>query len=64
MLTKKIQDIQQQAAETAQKEQEAKQEKKAANEPMSQTTKSIIKVVTSATFIRGFFGVLTKIFKK
>lgn len=64
MLTKKIEDIQQQAAETAQKEQEAKQEKKAANEPMSQTTKSIIKVVTSATFIRGFFGVLTKIFKK
>ena len=27
-------------------------------------TKQVIKVLTSATFIRGAFGVLTKIFKK
>lgn len=33
-------------------------------EPMSDTTKTVIKVLTSATFIRGAFGVLSKMFKK
>ncbi|MCY1231228.1 hypothetical protein D3C86_2031620 [compost metagenome] len=64
MLNKKVQDIQKEAAEAEEKVQEQKQEKKETSEPMSQTTKSIIKVFTSATFIRGVFGVLTKIFKK
>jgi hypothetical protein len=30
----------------------------------SVVTKSVLKVVTSATFIRGAFGILSKIFKK
>ena len=33
-------------------------------EPMSETTKTVVKVLTSATFIRGAFGVLSKLFKK
>lgn len=33
-------------------------------EPMSDTTKTVIKVLTSATFIRGAFGVLSKLFRK
>ena len=37
---------------------------KAKPEPMSDTTKTVIKVLTSATFIRGAFGVLSKMFKK
>jgi hypothetical protein len=37
---------------------------KAKSEPMSDTTKRIIKVLTSATYIRGALGVLSKMFKK
>jgi len=64
MLNRKIAAAEQ---ETATKEEEIKQQKEAkkeASEPMSQTTKSVIKVLTSATFIRGAFGILTKLFKK
>lgn len=34
------------------------------SEPMSDTTKTVVKVLTSATFIRGAFGVLMKFFQK
>ncbi len=34
------------------------------SEPMSDTTKTVVKVLTSATFIRGAFGILSKMFKK
>jgi len=64
MLNKKIAEAQAQASEVEEKKQQEKAEKKSANEPMSQTTKSVVKVLTSATFIRGVFGVLSKIFKK
>jgi len=64
MLNKKIVEAQAQATEIAEKKEQEKAEKKASSEPMSQTTKSVVKVLTSATFIRGFFGVLSKIFKK
>ena len=64
MLNKKLQNIEAEAKEIETKKQEEKQERKTASEPMSQTTKGVIKVLTSATFIRGIFGVLTKIFKK
>ena len=64
ILNKKIAEAQAQASEVAEQKQQEKTEKKTANEPMSQTTKSVVKVLTSATFIRGFFGVLTKLFKK
>ncbi|NBL65489.1 DUF853 family protein [Flavobacterium sp. NST-5] len=64
ILTKKIEEAQQKAEQATKEKEEAKVERKKASEPMSQTTKSIVKVVTSATFIRGFFGVLNKIFRK
>lgn len=64
MLNRKIEEVQKQAEELAKEKEATKTERKKASEPMSQTTKSIVKVVTSATFIRGFFGVLSKIFKK
>jgi DNA helicase HerA-like ATPase len=59
MLSKKIESAQEQVAA----EQEKKQE---SNEPStaSVVTKSVLKVVTSATFIRGAFGILSKMFKK
>jgi DNA helicase HerA-like ATPase len=59
MLTKKI--------ESAQEQVTVEQEKKQQNtEPStaSVVTKSVLKVVTSATFIRGAFGILSKMFKK
>lgn len=64
MLNKKIEavELEKQTKEKAVIQQKA--EKKAASEPVSQTTKSVIKVLTSATFIRGAFGILTKLFKK
>jgi len=64
MLNKKIEAAEAVAAEAKQEVQEQKQAKKEASEPMSQTAKSVIKVLTSATFIRGAFGILTKLFKK
>ncbi|MDR6966569.1 DNA helicase HerA-like ATPase [Flavobacterium arsenatis] len=64
MLNKKIQTIESEAKEIETKKQEEKRQRKTASEPMSQTTKGVIKVLTSATFIRGVFGVLTKLFKK
>ncbi|WP_347050789.1 helicase HerA-like domain-containing protein [Flavobacterium olei] len=55
-----------QAAETAAQHQEQTPTKSQKSEPSTTevVTKSVLKVVTSATFIRGVFGVLTKIFKK
>lgn len=64
MLNKKIESAEQQQQAQEQQKAEAKAEQKSASEPMSQTTKSVIKVLTSATFIRGAFGILTKLFKK
>lgn len=42
----------------------AKPASKTKAEPMNDTTKTVIKVLTSATFIRGAFGILSKMFKK
>lgn len=62
MLTKKISD----AEEAAASQEEEKPSKKISNEPSTASVvgKSVLKVVTSATFIRGVFGVLSKMFKK
>ncbi|MCC9072852.1 DUF853 domain-containing protein [Flavobacterium sp. F-65] len=62
ILTKKISDAEQAAAS----QEEEKPSKKASNEPSTASVvgKSVLKVVTSATFIRGVFGVLSKMFKK
>ncbi|MGQ7945434.1 helicase HerA-like domain-containing protein [Flavobacterium sp. WC2509] len=59
MLSKKIETAQEQAVVPEEKKQ-------ASNEPTtaSVVTKSVLKVVTSATFIRGAFGILSKLFKK
>lgn len=64
MLNKKIEAVEQQAEQQQEEVEQQKAEQKSASEPMSQTTKSVIKVLTSATFIRGAFGILTKLFKK
>ena len=57
ILAKKIEEANQQAE--AQAQEETKQE---SNEPSTAAVigKSVVKVVTSATFIRGVFGVLSK----
>lgn len=64
MLNKKIDEANQQAE--AQAEEETKAEEKKSSEPSTASVigKSVVKVVTSATFIRGIFGVLSKIFRK
>lgn len=64
ILAKKIEDANKQAE--AQAEEETKAEEKKSNEPSTASVigKSVVKVVTSATFIRGVFGVLSKIFRK
>lgn len=63
MLTRKIDQAEQVATAQKQREEEKKTEAKKASEPMSQTTKSVVKVLTSATFIRGAFGILSKLLK-
>lgn len=63
MLNKKISLAEQEIAE----QEEEKAEKKAENQGPSTADvvgKSVIKVLTSATFIRGAFGILSKMFKK
>ena len=62
ILTKKIADANEAAAQ--QEEQAPEKSSKAGPSTTEVVTKSVLKVVTSATFIRGVFGVLTKIFKK
>lgn len=61
MLTKKIESAQEQEQTVV-----IEETKKVSNEPStaSVVTKSVLKVVTSATFIRGAFGILSKLFKK
>lgn len=62
ILNKKIND----AVEQAEAEEETIVTQKKSSEPSTATviTKSVVKVVTSASFIRGVFGVLSKMFKK
>ena len=64
ILCKKIEDANQLAEARA--EVETKVEEQKSNEPSTASVigKSVVKVVTSATFIRGVFGVLSKIFRK
>jgi len=63
MLTKKIEAANQQAETAQETQQEAKRK---SSEPSTAEVigKSVTKVVTSASFIRGVFGILTKLFKK
>lgn len=61
ILNKKIEEANQAAEEI-----EPTEEKRKSNEPSTAEVigKSVTKVVTSASFIRGVFGILTKLFKK
>jgi hypothetical protein len=63
MLTKKIDEANQQAEAEQETQQE---EKRKSSEPSTAEVigKSVTKVVTSASFIRGVFGVLNKLFRK
>ena len=63
MLNKKITVIEEAAAEQEQEKTSEKEESKGPS-TASVVGKSVLKVLTSATFIRGAFGVLTKMFKK
>jgi uncharacterized protein len=62
ILNKKIEEANQQAEE----QQATQEEEKKSNEPSTAEVigKSVTKVVTSASFIRGVFGILTKLLKK
>ena len=62
MLTKKIEA----AYEQAQSNEETVQEKTESKEPSTATVvgKSVLKVVTSASFIRGAFSILSKFLRK
>ncbi len=67
MLNQKITGIETAAAEQQKKEEEQKNiERRASQEPSTTEVvgKSVLKVLTSATFIRGAFGILSKILKK
>jgi hypothetical protein len=68
LLNKKIAVAEEQAekqAEQATKEKEAQKTSTSSRRaPESQTTKAVVKVLTSATFIRGALGILSKMFKK
>lgn len=67
MLNKKIAIIEGEVAKQV-KEKEAKIEENKENKKSAETTgavtKSVLKILTSATFIRGAFGVLSKLLKK
>lgn len=63
MLNKKLQIAQEEIVEAQEKQAEANEEKKS-SDTTGTVTKTVLKVLTSATFIRGAFGILTKLFKK
>lgn len=63
MLNKKIADVTQKETQAQQEKEETKEHKKSADNTGT-VTKSVIKVLTSATFIRGAFGVLSKLLRK
>ncbi|WP_158728734.1 MULTISPECIES: helicase HerA-like domain-containing protein [unclassified Flavobacterium] len=63
MLQKKINEINESVAENTE-EETVEKEKNEEPSTASVVGKSVLKVLTSATFIRGVFGILTKIFKK
>jgi DNA helicase HerA-like ATPase len=68
ILNKKIEEAQEIAAKEEAKKEKEKEAKKSSSSRSSSTsntiTKGVVKVLTSATFIRGAMGVLMKMFKK
>lgn len=63
LLNEKIALAQQQAEEIKKKEEEAKHKKTSSSRRSRSTVNPIVKIVTSATFIRGVFGILKKVMK-
>lgn len=63
MLNKKIAVAEQEVAKQ-EEEKATEKEEKQSGDTTGTVTKSVIKVLTSATFIRGAFGVLSKLFRK
>lgn len=63
MLNKKISLAEQEVAEQEEEKAEKKAEKQGPS-TADMVGKSVVKVLTSATFIRGAFGILSKMFKK
>lgn len=65
MLNKKITAIEEESAKK-EEEQNATKQSKTSNQPSTSEVvgKSVLKVLTSATFIRGAFGILSKFLKK
>lgn len=68
LLNKKIADIQKEQAKLKEQEQKAKetqsQSRSSTTSKRSNGQNPLLKMVTSATFIRGVFGVLSKVMKK
>jgi uncharacterized protein len=64
ILNSKIEQANQQSEAQAQEESQAEEKKSSEPSTASVIGKSVVKVVTSATFIRGVFGVLSKLFRK
>ena len=68
LLNKKIAIAEEQATKQAEEVAKQKEAQKTTTTtrraPESQTTKAVVKVLTSATFIRGALGILSKMFKK
>ncbi|HJR99749.1 MAG TPA: helicase HerA-like domain-containing protein [Flavobacterium sp.] len=67
ILNKKIASIEEETAQKQEELEEAKQNKTSSRQEPSTTEvvgKSVLKVLTSATFIRGAFGILSKFLKK
>ncbi|WKK65059.1 helicase HerA-like domain-containing protein [Lutimonas zeaxanthinifaciens] len=64
LLNEKIAVAQHQAEEIKKKEEEIKRKKTSSSRRSRSTINPIVKVVTSATFIRGVFGILNKVMKK
>lgn len=63
MLNKKIAEETEEATQAQQQKEETAANKKS-SDTTGTVTKSVIKVLTSATFIRGAFGVLSKLLRK
>ncbi|CEN37157.1 helicase HerA-like domain-containing protein [Capnocytophaga cynodegmi] len=64
LLNKKISEIQNQQVKEKEEEKQQKQTKSQKTTKQSTAQNPILKMVTSATFIRGVFGVLNKVMKK
>ncbi|WP_418263989.1 helicase HerA-like domain-containing protein [Flavobacterium faecale] len=64
MLNKKISQSEKEEEQLAQEKAKSKETTRKSSTTTATVSKSVLKVLTSATFIRGVFGVLSKVLKK